>query len=54
MFEKSIEVEPINNYLAYSNLGSLYDQAARFADAARMFEKALTINDGEYLVHFGT
>ena len=50
VFERSIEVQPVNNYVAYSNLGTMYDQEARFTDAAAMYEKALAIEDGDYMV----
>ena len=48
MFERSIEIKP--NYGAYSNLGILYYQERRYADAARMYEKALDLGDYDYLV----
>ena len=47
-FEKSIEVNPNDNYAAYSNLGTLLDLSGRFADAVTMHEKALAIEDGDY------
>ena len=48
--KKSIEVQPVNNYAAYSNLGTMYDQEARFTDAAAMYNKALAIEDRDYKV----
>ena len=50
VFERSIEVQPVDNYVAYSNLGTMYEQEARFADAAAMYEKALAIEDTDYMV----
>ncbi len=50
LFERSIAVDPKGNYVAFSNLGTIYDREARFADAADMFEKALAIDDGSYQV----
>jgi len=50
VFEKSIEVQPDNNYVAYANLGTMYDRQARFTDAATMYERALAIEDSDYMV----
>jgi serine/threonine-protein kinase len=50
VFEQSIEVESKDNYVAFSNLGNLYYNQRRFADAAAMFERALEISDGDYIV----
>lgn len=47
--ERSIEVGPENNSYALLNLGKLYFDAARFADAARSFEGAIEIDAGNYL-----
>ncbi len=49
-FEESLLVDSTANYVAYSNLGTLYYKERRFADAAAMFERALDINDGDYRV----
>ena len=46
MFERSLAIEP--NRSALSNLGMLYFDAKRFADAAVMFERALEEDDSEY------
>jgi serine/threonine protein kinase/tetratricopeptide (TPR) repeat protein len=48
MLQKSIALEP--SYRAYANLGYLYIQERKFADAAAGVEKALQINDKDYLV----
>jgi serine/threonine-protein kinase len=45
---KSIELEP--SYPAYANLGYLYIQQHKYAEAAETVEKALQINDRDYLV----
>ena len=49
-FEESLLVDSTDNYAAFSNLGTLYYEERRFADAAAMFERALAINDGDYRV----
>jgi len=41
--QKSLTIEP--SYRAYSNLATLYFSQMRFSDSARMFEKALQLND---------
>ena len=43
MFEKSIAVQP--NYAAYSNLGTLRFSQGRYAEAARMLEGAVKLNE---------
>ena len=45
--QKSIALEP--NYPAYTNLGYLYIQERKYAEAANAVEKALQINDKDYL-----
>ena len=45
---KSVELSP--SYAAYANLGHLYSQQDRFADAAEMNRKALQLNDKDFLV----
>jgi len=50
MYERSIEVEPLDNYSAFSNLGTLYFEAAQYANAAAMFERALEQDDTQYLM----
>jgi len=48
-FERSLATRP--NYRAYNNLGTLYFfQESRYADAARMYEKALALDDRDYRV----
>jgi serine/threonine-protein kinase len=47
MFEQSIAIEPSRS--ALSNLGAIYFDERRFADAADMFERALEEDDGRYL-----
>ena len=49
-FEQSIALEPVTNYAALSNLGTLYYFEARFADAIRMYMRALEQDDRDYLV----
>jgi tetratricopeptide (TPR) repeat protein len=46
--EQSVALEQTRNYPAFANLGSVYFEEARFADAAEMFERALAIEDGDY------
>jgi eukaryotic-like serine/threonine-protein kinase len=46
--KKSIELAP--SYGAYANLGSLYLRQDRFADAASNTEKALRLNDKDFIV----
>lgn len=46
--KKSIELTP--SYPAFANLGSLYYNQKRYAEAASMFEAALKINDRNYQV----
>jgi serine/threonine-protein kinase len=41
--QRSIELEPENNPYAFLNLGKLYFDDARFADAAELFEKSLAL-----------
>jgi len=50
LFEKSIEVEPVDNYRAFSNLGTIHYYAARFADAAEMYARALDRDDTDYVI----
>ena len=50
MFRRSIELRPDRNYVAYSNLGTLYYGQARFADAADMYQKALAEDDSSYIL----
>jgi tetratricopeptide (TPR) repeat protein len=46
--KKSIELAP--SYPAYANLGQLYYMEKRYQDSAAMTEKALQLNDQNYLV----
>ncbi|HTW45624.1 MAG TPA: protein kinase [Acidobacteriaceae bacterium] len=46
--KKSIEISP--SYVAYANLGLLYMEENRYQDAAAMTEKALQMNDKNYMV----
>jgi eukaryotic-like serine/threonine-protein kinase len=46
--KKSIELAP--SYAAYANLGQLYYMEKRYQDSAAMTEKALQLNDQNYLV----
>jgi tetratricopeptide (TPR) repeat protein len=46
--KKSIELSP--SYAGYANLGSLYYDEKRFAESAAMTEKALSLDDQDYMV----
>lgn len=46
--KKSIAISP--SYVAYANLGMLYMEEKRFQDAAAVTEKALQLNDKNYMV----
>jgi serine/threonine-protein kinase len=48
MLRKSIALEP--SYAAYANLGSLYIQEVKYAEATDAVEKALQLNDKDYMV----
>jgi eukaryotic-like serine/threonine-protein kinase len=48
VLRKSIALEP--SYAAYANLGALYIQEQKYSDAASAVEKALQMNDKNYLV----
>jgi serine/threonine protein kinase/tetratricopeptide (TPR) repeat protein len=48
MLLKSITLEP--SYPAYTNLGSLYNQQQKYVEAADALEKALRLNDKDYIV----
>jgi len=48
MLRKSLALGP--SYPAYSNLGYLYLQQQRYAEAAGSLEKALQLNDKDYLI----
>ena len=48
MYRKSIALDP--SYGAYANLGYLYLQEQKYADAADTEQKALQLNDKDYLV----
>jgi tetratricopeptide (TPR) repeat protein/TolB-like protein len=50
MLEKSLAIEPTDNPFAFLNLGTLYFEDARFADAADLFEKALKLRSDNYLM----
>ena len=50
MFRQSIALKPEGNYIAHSNLGTLFFGQARFADAAHSFEMALADDDSSYKV----
>jgi len=45
-FKKSLALTP--SYMAYANLGSLYETQKRYAQAAEMTEKALSINGNDF------
>jgi serine/threonine protein kinase/tetratricopeptide (TPR) repeat protein len=48
MLKKSIALEP--SYAAYANLGYLYNQERNYPEAAAATEKALQLNDKNYVV----
>jgi tetratricopeptide (TPR) repeat protein len=48
MLKKSIALEP--SYAAYANLGYLYNQEQKYAQSAAATEKALQLNDKNYVV----
>src|SRR5260370_42470628 len=48
MLQKSLALEP--SYPAYANLGSLYSEERKYTEAANAEEKALELNDKNYLV----
>src|SRR5208337_3971621 len=48
MLRKSLALEP--SYGAYANLGHLYIQQQKFAEAAAATEKAVQLNDKDYVV----
>jgi serine/threonine-protein kinase len=48
LLRKSIALEP--SYAAYTNLGYLYNQELKYAEAAAATEKALQLNDKNYIV----
>jgi serine/threonine protein kinase/tetratricopeptide (TPR) repeat protein len=48
MFERSAAAKP--NYIAYSNLGTLGSRRGNSREAATMFEKALAIDDHDYVL----
>lgn len=48
MLEQAVELTAGKDYAALSNLGTLYFEDARYAEAADAFEKALAINDEDY------
>jgi serine/threonine-protein kinase len=48
MLRKSIALDP--TYPAYANLGYLYNQERKYVDAAAATEKALQLNDKDYVV----
>ena len=47
-FERSLDLEPQNNYLALSNLGSLEFDASRFDSAINLLQKAVGIRNDVY------
>jgi eukaryotic-like serine/threonine-protein kinase len=48
MLRKSLALDP--TYAAYATLGYLYDQEQKYTEAATATEKALQLNDKDYLV----
>ena len=49
VLEHSIELNPDGSSVAYLNLGKLYFDESRFADAAAMFEKSIAIDPSDGL-----
>ena len=47
--QRSVELEPENNPVAFVNLGKLYFDEARFADAAGLFERSLAVRPNSAL-----
>ena len=47
-YERAIELRP--SYMAWSNLGTAYSAAERYADAAEAYRQALSIDDSDWLV----
>jgi serine/threonine-protein kinase len=45
---KSLDLNP--SFAAYANLGFLYTQQGKYAESAAMTEKALALNDKDYLI----
>ena len=50
MLERAVEITGDKDYVALSNLGTLYFEDARYAEAAETFEKALAISDADYRI----
>ena len=48
LYEQSLSLE--NTFLASSNLATIYYSEGRFAEAARMFETALELHSGSYVM----
>lgn len=48
MYHRAIEIRP--SYMAWSNLGTAYSGAERFAQAADAYQSALDIDDSDWLV----
>ena len=48
LLERSLSVEP--NYVAYSNLGAIYQMENKYENAVDMYEHALKLNDKDYHV----
>jgi len=47
MFDRSLELEPEDNYFAFNNLGTLYFEDSRFADASAVLEQAVRLRDDD-------
>lgn len=50
LFEKTLQIWP--DYGALSNLGSMYFEESRFAEAARMFERAIEQRPTKYILYY--
>jgi serine/threonine-protein kinase len=48
LFEQSLDMEP--SYIAYSNLGALYQMENELVKALGMYERAVRLNDKDYRV----
>ena len=47
MYEQSIKIRP--TYMAYSNLGTAYSRGKRYSDAVDAYQRALEIDDSDWL-----
>ncbi len=50
MFQRAIELSGTGNYVALSNLGTLYFEGGRYAEAVATFQQALSVNDADFRI----